>query len=101
MKSLRCSSLSVLALLLVGILVAPRAAMGAATETDHSATFAQGTNGYQANVPPTSVNLLADPSVTFAASQAPNPDGTSSQTYATMIDGNYGTVPASGGGGQN
>jgi len=71
----------------------------AVTETDQSSSFAAGSNGYQANVPSTSLNLLANPGTTFSASQAPFTDFSASLNYATLIDGSFGTVPNPGGGG--
>ena len=73
-------------------------ALSQVTETDQSASFAAGSNGYQSSVPLAGLNLLANPTAVLSASQAPNTDPTASQTYATLVDGSYGTVPNSGGG---
>jgi len=73
-------------------------------ETDQSASFDQDSDGYQANVPSTAVNLLADPGTTLtrsggAPATPPDGGGGTSQDWATLTDGSFGTVPPGGGGG--
>ncbi|MCX6878179.1 MAG: hypothetical protein NTW21_30865, partial [Verrucomicrobia bacterium] len=74
------------------------------TETDHTANFTSGSDGYQANVPATTANLLADPGTTLALSGGapatpPNGGGGTSLSWSALTDGSYGLVPPTGGGG--
>src|SRR5579862_8005041 len=80
-------------------LLAMRHASAAAVADGSSATFTAGTNGYQAQVPSTSQNLLAGvtPVLTGVAASALGQGG-GSNNLALLTDGSYGTVPASGGG---
>ena len=74
---------------------------GEVTETAVSASFAEGSTGYQANVPAVGVNLLALPGTTVTPSDAApatpslDPDrdyvGTSG-SWSTLTDGSVGTV---------
>jgi autotransporter-associated beta strand protein len=93
-RSRSVGALGVFAALGLGVL-----SVSAVTENDLSTTFAAGSNGYQSFVPTTAQNLLAGPGVLLTASQAPNTEITTSQTYAILVDGSFGLVPNTGGGG--
>jgi autotransporter-associated beta strand protein len=79
----------------VGLLPAPVAL--AVTEADVAQTFPVGDVGFQANVPAKAVNLLSTATLSF--SQPPKDQERTGLDYGILVDGSYGTVPASGGGG--
>src|ERR1043165_517329 len=94
----------VLAALWVAVSLGCGPASGAATEADHSQSFTTGTTGYSGlgNVPTTAQNLLSGivPVVTGNITADSGTVGTTVSTNpATLTDGSFGTVPASGGGG--
>ena len=104
---------TILAAAFAAAMCAALPALAQVVETDQSMQFNVGSNGYQANIPavnlssnPPSINVLANPTTTLTLSNgAPAsgsiPDGGNgtSNTWATLTDGSYGTVPNAGGGG--
>ncbi len=92
------------AALLVAVWLGSGAALrrceAAATETDASQSFPQGSTGYQSMVPSAATNILAGvmPVSTGNVTADSNTNNTTVSTnLATLTDGSFGLVPASGG----